>query len=409
MLESVSSAGAASNRPTVVTAADRNAVVPLLAMIRSLRRHSPNVDVMVLAVGLPAGDMRRIEQEFETRPSWRVVPVDAGRLDGTTINSRHLTRAAYVPLLLDEILAGHDHVIWLDADTIVLADLRPLCAINIDGVLIAAAPDDFISGEELAATNRSAGSYFNSGVMLLNLALWRLSGFGPRARARMRAGNLICEDQSVLNELVEGRTRLIDRCWNFHAMRFHEYDPQLRPRRPKVVHFCGQLKPWNADVPFQKLFFDYLPADLHPIVNGALLQPTLLRRLELARRRIFGILIGRRKHWKAMFEYIELSDAVVTVRKSTMKPDGPQRYAALGRPAAMTLARYLFARTCFTAARKNPFKRLNKGVFRLAAARSGSISEPPSLSLASVQMFGDMERTMSPNSQHQDMSSSTGR
>lgn len=407
----MTSYGVVPGRPLVATAADRNAVVPLLAMLRSLRTRSPNVDVRVPAVGLSAGDMERIEQEFETGSSWRVIPVDPCLFEAASINSRHLTRTAYAPLVLDEILPGHDRVIWLDADTIVLADLRSLWTIDIDGILVAACPDDFISDDELAATNKSAGSYFNSGVMLLNLALWRSSGFGPSARSRMHAGNLICEDQSVLNEVVQGRARIIDRHWNFHVMRFHEYDPRLRPSRPKIVHFCGQLKPWNAEVPFQRLFLDYLPADLHPIVHVAMPQPSLSRRIELARRRFFGLAIGRRKHWRALIEQIELADAVASVRLSpTEHTQGfRQGYLEFERPATMTFARYLFARICLTAARKNPFRRLSKGVFRLAAARPGSISEPPSLSLASAQMLGEMERTLSPNSQHHDRSSSTGR
>lgn len=284
-------------------------------MLRSVRRHSPDVDLIVLAIGLSCCEVQRIEAQFPACSRWQVRPLDPRIFDAATINSRHLSRAAYAPLFLDDILPDRRRVIWLDADTIVLGDLSPLWVMDLDGGLIAATPDDFISEDELAATKTQAGSYFNSGVMVLDLENWRASGFGVRARARMLAGNLICEDQSVLNELARGRVTLLERTWNFHAMRFHEYRPGLRPPAPRIVHFCGQLKPWNAEVPFRRLFLDYLPTDHHRMVQ---ISPrrSLLRRIELARRRLFGLLVGRSKHWRALRDDISLAKAVAALRSS---------------------------------------------------------------------------------------------
>ncbi len=302
------------NRPVVVTGADSNAVLPLLAMLRSMRRNSPDVELIVLAIGLDDGDLGLLEDQLPSDGSWRIMEIDPKLFEAASINSCHLSRAAYAPLALDMVLPNYDRVIWLDADTIILGDLKPLWALDLDGALLAATPDDFISQAELAATRTSMGLYFNSGVMVLDLELWRMSGFGALARARMLAGKLICEDQSVLNELARGRVKMVDRLWNFHAGRFHEYDVGLRPEYPSIVHFCGQLKPWTASVPFQGLFLDYLPSERRQLVRASMPQLSVWRRIELARRRLFGLLTGRQKHWRGMREQLEVAKALGVLR-----------------------------------------------------------------------------------------------
>lgn len=372
---------ASPHRPVIATAVDRHALIPLAAMLRSLQLNSPLVDVAVLAVGLSANDELRIKEMWRSAPSLRIVRIDPQLLENAPVRSRHLTRTAYARLFLAEMLPDCDRVIWLDADTIVLADLSPLWQADMRSALIAAVPDDFISEEELAATGTKLGTYFNSGVMVVNLALWRLNKLGDAARALMHEPHLICEDQSVLNRLSRGRVNLLDRRWNFHASRFHEYDVMLRPHCPCIVHFCGQVKPWHERVPFQGLFLDFLPADLRPAVDAAMPTLPFLRRTELARRRMTGLILCRKKHWCALIQQTKLAWTAAALRLSLSERDsagGGGNLSVSQRPAAMTRSKYFFARSCLIAASKLPFNRRRSGVSRFVTSRLCSISDPPS-------------------------------
>lgn len=310
----------ALHRPLVATAADRRVLVPLVAMLRSLRRYSPGVDVIVLSVGLSADDERTLRAVAQgPEITLRIIRVEAALFARAHLNSSHLTRTAYAPLFLPDILPDRDRVIWLDVDTIVLADLFALWRMDLRSALVAAVPDDFISLEELEATGTVPGAYFNSGVMVIDLARWRRDAIASTATALMQDRRLICEDQSVLNMACRGKVLLLDRRWNFHASRFHEYPAALRPRKPAIVHYCGQRKPWHERVAFQRLFMDFLPADMRTAVTEAMPKVTVLRRLELARRRWFGMLVGRPKHWRAFLQQVELTWADVGSTRSLRK------------------------------------------------------------------------------------------
>jgi len=305
-----------ADRPLVATAADRRVLVPLVAMLTSLRRHSPNVDVVVLAVGLSPDDELLLQATVRgSGLTLRFVRLDPALLEHAHLKSSHLTRTSYAPLFLPEILPDNDRVIWLDVDTVVLADLVALWRQDLRSALVAAAPDDFISQEELEATGTTLGAYFNSGVMVMNLARWRSDGLAATARHLMGDPHLICEDQSVSNRLCRGKVLLLDRRWNFHASRFHEYPSALRPRVPAVVHYCGHRKPWLEPVAFQRLFMNFLPVGMRESVEQQMAKVPLLRRLELARRRFTGMLLGRPKHWKAFIRHAVLTWADFALRR----------------------------------------------------------------------------------------------
>ena len=286
--------------PVVVTATDRGAFLPALALIQALAQNSLGTNLLLLAIGLLKREERRLlDLAASVCLDLQIVPMDPESLQGATLRSSHLSRAAYARLFLPETLPHLDRAIWLDADTVVLGDLAPLWTTDLQGALIAAVPDYFIAAEEIAATGSSRCAYFNSGVMLIDLARWRREGLQTRALGLMTQPDLICEDQSVLNRLCVGRVKLLDVRWNFHAGRFLEYSPAQRHIHPTILHFCGAKKPWREPVPFGNIFLGYLPVDDRMLVVKGFERQTLSRRAELIRRRLCGLLFLRQKHWRA--------------------------------------------------------------------------------------------------------------
>jgi lipopolysaccharide biosynthesis glycosyltransferase len=284
----------------VATAVDTGGVSAVTALIRSLADNSPQTVLVILSIDL-SGDEETLLRTVADRAGLTIsiMPFDTRLLHGATLRSPHLSRAAYARLFLAECLPNEDRVIWLDADTVVLDDLAPLSQLDLGDNLVAAAPDLFIDEEDIIATGSRNGLYFNSGVMLINLALWRAEAISRSARVHMTAPDLVCEDQSVLNRLCAGRVLLLEHVWNFHAGRFAEYPASLRRVRPKVLHFCGQRKPWLGPMPFGRVYLRYLPEDIRKATITTFSHEPVLRRMELAQRRILGLLGARPKHWKA--------------------------------------------------------------------------------------------------------------
>lgn len=200
----------------------------------------------------------------------------------------HVTAAALLKLRLGELLPDVDRVLYLDADTLVLRDLRPLLATDL-GTFVAAAVVDY--GLHAAAEHeRQVGVddhrrhireslgrdpddfiYVNSGVLLLDLATLRRESFAERATRLVldRPARFRWRDQDAFNLLLEGRIGLLDPRWNvlvWHLEceeRRHFARPAeklvgaLQRRDPWIVHLTGPAKPWLqfVDLPAYRLWW----------------------------------------------------------------------------------------------------------------------------------------------------------
>jgi lipopolysaccharide biosynthesis glycosyltransferase len=214
-----------------------------------------------------------LSDETRTRlaASWRGdgvtlhwIPIDAATLEraGVAVPG---SPASAIALALDHLLPAHvDRVLYLDADTLVLSDLTPLWETDLEGRPLAAVPDTmihFIQSDSFApdTIDRDAPSpYFNAGVLLIDVGMWRREGLFERARELRRrwAHRMWGIDQQPLNWALERRwtrlplawnrmTHILDipspRCTPFAPHEFHE-----AVRHPRIAHFAGASKPWRA-------------------------------------------------------------------------------------------------------------------------------------------------------------------
>jgi lipopolysaccharide biosynthesis glycosyltransferase len=183
--------------------------------------------------------------------------------------------AIFFRLRLAEILADLDRVIYLDADTVVCRDITELHDMAMDGRPLAAMPDynlfhfelhnpipirDRFGAallylkEELGIAYRGAEDYFNSGVMLLDLAVWRRLGLAEACRAFIGGRRLQWPDQDALNAVVGGNYAALDARWNTMAAALENMVAPMTPAQaalwkrwstdPWIVHYTGERKPW---------------------------------------------------------------------------------------------------------------------------------------------------------------------
>ena len=181
----------------------------------------------------------------------------------------HLTLVTYFRLFLGEILPAEiDRVLFIDADVVVLDDVGPLWDTDLEGKLVAAAPDPFGSENERLGLPPDY-TYFNSGVLLIDLGGWRATGIFPDFMHYIEVNHERAHylDQDALNGVLFERVKYLDYRWNFQARTGAEhvaklgYDRQgfaaLR-KRPGIVHFTSSRKPWNyrPDVAFERAYLE---------------------------------------------------------------------------------------------------------------------------------------------------------
>jgi lipopolysaccharide biosynthesis glycosyltransferase len=218
----------------LVFAADEGFARPLAVAMHSALGHlSPRlaVDVYVLDNGIGAGSRERLERVAGREIRWVRVPAE--RLVEHR-GAEHFTSTSYARLLIPELLPAQvNRAVYLDGDVLVTSDLSPLFELELGDAPFAAVRDQAIGG-----------SYFNAGVLVLDLERWRRTGLAERALAYADAQTqpLFWADQDALNAVADDWYELELR-WNVQAnVPEPERDDLLRTAA--VVHFAGYHKPW---------------------------------------------------------------------------------------------------------------------------------------------------------------------
>lgn len=187
-----------------------------------------------------------------------------------------ISMATYFRCLLSDLLPETvERVIYLDCDIVVLHDLGCLWDTDLTGVGAAAvedmACDDLRRYDTLCYPAEK--SYFNAGMLVVNLAYWREHNV-PKLCAdyyRQYPERILFNDQDLLNSVLQDSKRLVDLRWNvqdgFYRYRrmTDEWRRKFAPalRDPYILHYTNR-KPWDYDSqhPLRQLYFDYL--DLTP-------------------------------------------------------------------------------------------------------------------------------------------------
>jgi lipopolysaccharide biosynthesis glycosyltransferase len=255
--------------------------LPTAVMMRSVLAHRrPDRPVRFLAVisNVPDGDLRRL-QELTAEPG---VTLEFLRPDPRPLEK--LPRApgcdqsTYYRLQLPDLAPHIGRAVWIDGDMLVLRDVGELYDTDLGGAPLGAVRDLVIPcvGSRLGvAAWRELGldadqSYFNAGLAVMDLNLWREQNLTARLHEHLRSHRVTLYDQDALNALIGGAWKPLDLRWNVIAsvMGRRFFRPPFLDaatlhelaRDPWLLHYSGDWKPWTLPYgrPPYDLFFRYL-------------------------------------------------------------------------------------------------------------------------------------------------------
>ncbi len=159
-------------------------------------------------------------------------------------------KVVYARLMLADLLPPEvERVIYLDCDTMVRSPIEMLYEIDLGGKPLGAVRDStapFISlGRDMAQNGvifDGAEPYFNSGVLVLDLAQWRQMDLRAELD-RLAAQDILSKlyfDQDLLNLIFRGRWQALPWRWNTI-----DADPTHEAMNPSILHFTKVAKPWG--------------------------------------------------------------------------------------------------------------------------------------------------------------------
>lgn len=164
--------------------------------------------------------------------------------------ANHLSRAAYSRLLFSDLLPDSvQRIIYLDCDIVCQQDLAELWSFGEGLEILAAVRDPWLDpNPELKASLglEPQHVYFNSGVLLINVAAWRARNTEDRLRTFVLARRDIKHaDQDTLNAVLSANLLELPEKWNMminHPRR--DAEDQLR-EAAGILHYVGGFKPWH--------------------------------------------------------------------------------------------------------------------------------------------------------------------
>lgn len=212
--------------------------------------------IWLLDAGLSLESRSKI-QHFCRKQGVGLNILSAPCIDDELYSAGHVNRSMYARLYLANILdPSIKSCLYLDADIVVLDDVLKLTNYPLNGLHLGAVTDFYLD-RSLELGLPSSRSYFNSGVLLVNLDLWRKSNtlHSILDYIKHHPRKLPYPDQDALNAVLSGSWSQFPLRWN--QQRHFDDVLECLPdggkkeemaeamNNPAIVHFCSFEKPWH--------------------------------------------------------------------------------------------------------------------------------------------------------------------
>ena len=172
----------------------------------------------------------------------------------------YYTASIYFRLFIPSLFPQYQKAIYLDADIAVNGDISRLYNTPLGNHLVGAVSDDIIASHRDFIHYAEDGlgipyrRYFNSGVMLMNLDLFRAQEIERKFLYMLNNYHFdtVCPDQDYLNVLCRDQVLYLDKGWNKMSI------DNSYPGTPDLVHYNMFFKPWQyGNICYQEHFWRY--------------------------------------------------------------------------------------------------------------------------------------------------------
>lgn len=259
---------------TILLTLDSNYIQPAFVLIESIRRTNVTIwrDIEIKAVLTDGSQESRARLEALSADGTKIEVIDFMEVDvslatSTREDMKRVGPAGLARLYLDRFVPQTcEKLLYLDCDVLCLGSIADLLNTNMHGYTIAAVQDararyfeDYggLPGVHLYQNLSLKDPYFNSGVMLVNVARWRRRDIERNCIEYLRATqqNLRYCDQDALNVASHGDWKALDQKWNY--MSYWELDDGSQ-EDVRLVHFIDSSKPWQETFPHGRFRRHYL-------------------------------------------------------------------------------------------------------------------------------------------------------
>ncbi len=186
----------------------------------------------------------------------------------------YYSKTTYFRFLIAELFPEYDKAIYIDSDTIVLGDVSKLYNYDLKDNYVGACNEQVmiqtdVFGEYVEKVlGISRNNYFNAGILLLNLRLFREENILKKFIEMLDKYTFaVTQDQDYLNVLCKGKVLFLEQGWNTEVYG----DIPVDEKDIKIIHYIMVSKPWHySDCRLKDYFWKY--AEQTSLYNEILLE-----------------------------------------------------------------------------------------------------------------------------------------
>jgi lipopolysaccharide biosynthesis glycosyltransferase len=257
----------------ILVTTDRNFLQHAYVMLVSLLENNPDdhIDLYYIHYDLDRTSIDKFKKFFSVyNITVTFLDNDLTKLQGLKA-SYHVTHAAYLRIISPDILPEKiSRILYLDPDIIVKKSIVDLYNTDLGECYLAAVDNyDLIAHRKPALNIPVEYSYFNSGVMLIDIEKFRSGQISRKALdfAKTMDATFDYHDQDALNAVLYDKWVSLHPRWNVHTrvVQIENSGHNIREIReamtdPAIIHFTSKPKPWEylCNSPFYGEYWRYL-------------------------------------------------------------------------------------------------------------------------------------------------------
>lgn len=245
-------------------AANNRYVKPLTVALSSLLRYAheqDNINIYILTNDISLLNRWLIKSLVKKRRQHiEFLSVD-NKLFASMPVMRHFEQQNYYRFIIPQLKPNLSKALYLDSDIVVTRSLNRLWNTNLGDNYVGAVSDFGmlleICQKQLASKSSILsfdGSYFNSGVLLINLDLWKKDKIAQKlfSDTIKIKDKILYADQCVLNYTLKGRVQYLPYKYNLQTHGDYIADYDLRDEyfkaehSPVIIHYTCAEKPFTS-------------------------------------------------------------------------------------------------------------------------------------------------------------------
>jgi len=226
---------------------------------------------------------KALAEQYKTNISIYLVNADSLK---SLPENKLWTYAIYFRFIIADYFSGKlERITYIDSDVVCNGSIQELVHLPLNGAVVAAVTERdekwWLQRAEVLGNNLIAKGYFNTGVLVIDLAEWQALDVSMQAMKSLNDSDIRSKltyyDQDVLNIILAGRVLFLDKKYNTQFSLNYELKKNCKSpvdENTVLIHYIGPTKPWHEWAQYETSALFIKAKKMSPWCDHKLMLPT---------------------------------------------------------------------------------------------------------------------------------------